>query len=58
MFFLNGEALRVPSEARTMMRRLADERALTAPVAAPASFWRLAYEAYARGYLSPGEGAP
>lgn len=58
MFFMNGEALRVPSEARPMMRRLADERALAAPVVAPASFWRLAYEAYARGYLIPGEGAP
>lgn len=56
MFFLNGEALDVPGEARPAMRRLADERALPARFAAPASFWRMAHAAYVRGFAAPGDG--
>ena len=57
MFFLNGEALDVPAEARAAMRRLADQRALPARFEAPASFWRIAHAAYARGFIAPGEEA-
>ena len=55
MFFLNGEALDVPAEARAAMRQLADDRALPARSAAPASFWRLAHAAYVRGFIAPAE---
>ena len=52
MFFMNGEPLHVPREARATMRGLADARRLAAPVEAPASFWDLAHEAYRRGYVT------
>ncbi|HET9653483.1 MAG TPA: cupin domain-containing protein [Usitatibacter sp.] len=58
MFFLNGEALEVPAEARALMRRLADLRALPPMRSAPAAFWRVAHEAYTRGFIVPGEGGP
>jgi 50S ribosomal protein L16 3-hydroxylase len=55
MFFLNGEALDVPADARAAMRRLADKRVLPARSAAPATFWRIAHAAYVRGFMAPGE---
>jgi 50S ribosomal protein L16 3-hydroxylase len=58
MFFLNGEALDVPSQARPLMRRLANARALPPPLTAPAAFWSAVHAAYARGYIVPGEERP
>ena len=55
MFFFNGEAIAVPAAARSAVQRLADARALAAPVAAAASFWPLAHEWYRRGYLVLGK---
>jgi 50S ribosomal protein L16 3-hydroxylase len=55
MFFLNGEALDVPPEARAALRRLADARRLPAGFEAPAAFWRIAHAAYARGFVVPKE---
>ena len=55
MFFLNGEECEVPSNSRAGMQRLADERRLPGPVAAPAEFWNLAHEWYLQGFLHLGE---
>lgn len=55
MFFLNGEALGVDPEARPLMRRLANERALPPSLTAPPAFWRAAHAAYLRGFAAPGE---
>jgi 50S ribosomal protein L16 3-hydroxylase len=52
MFFLNGETIPVPAQARAIVRMLADRRRLEAPVDAPAAFWDAAHEWYRRGYLA------
>jgi 50S ribosomal protein L16 3-hydroxylase len=52
MFFLNGESVPIAARARTLVRRLADERGLTAPIVAPAAFWDVAHVWYCRGYLA------
>jgi 50S ribosomal protein L16 3-hydroxylase len=58
MFFLNGEALEAPAEARALLRRLADARRLPALARAPRAFMQIAHAAYLRGFLAPGEGLP
>jgi 50S ribosomal protein L16 3-hydroxylase len=40
MFFLNGERVAVPREAREIAKRLADERRLAAPIRASAASWK------------------
>jgi 50S ribosomal protein L16 3-hydroxylase len=55
MFFLNGEECAVPSKAHAGMQRLADERRLHGPLAAPAEFWDLAHDWYLQGFLHLGE---
>lgn len=55
MFFMNGDEAEVSAAARAAMRRFADARALAAPVAAPGSFWDVAYAGYLRGFVTIGE---
>ena len=55
MFFLNGEALEAPSQARAQLRRLADERTLQGPLAAGRVFWDAAYAWYLQGFVHPRE---
>jgi 50S ribosomal protein L16 3-hydroxylase len=55
MFFVNGEAMRVPARAGAALRRLADARALAAPVAAPREFWDVVHAWYLRGFVTTGE---
>jgi 50S ribosomal protein L16 3-hydroxylase len=50
-FFLNGETVEVPARARVPLRRLADERRLSAPVEAPREFWDVVHAWYLAGYL-------
>jgi len=57
MFFINGEAVRAPRGASVLLRRLADARALQAPLQAGAAFWNLAYAWYVQGFLHPGDGS-
>jgi 50S ribosomal protein L16 3-hydroxylase len=57
MFFINGERLAVPAAARPLLRRLADERTLPAPLAAPAAFWEIVHEWHRRGWLRLARGA-
>jgi 50S ribosomal protein L16 3-hydroxylase len=52
MFFLNGERVAVPSAARTIVRRLADERRLEAPVKAGAAFWDTMHAWYLQGFVA------
>ncbi len=56
MFFVNGEAMRAPPEARALLRKLADARSLPAPVTAPGSFWDLAHAWYLQGFVHPEQG--
>jgi 50S ribosomal protein L16 3-hydroxylase len=58
MFFVNGEPLAVPVAARAALRRLANRRRLDAPVEAPAAFWRIAHDWYARGFATLPGGRP
>jgi hypothetical protein len=51
MFFMNGEAVPVPSAARAALRRLADERRIANPVEAPPAFWDLAHPWHEQGFL-------
>jgi 50S ribosomal protein L16 3-hydroxylase len=53
-FFLNGDALEAPVEARPLLRRLADARRLPPLLHAARPFMQIAYEAYLRGYMAPG----
>lgn len=53
-FFLNGEIVVAPLACAPWLRQLADGRRLTVPAQAPASFFKLAYEWYARGVLRIG----
>jgi 50S ribosomal protein L16 3-hydroxylase len=55
MFFLNGEAASVPASARTLLRRLADERRLDAGFDAPAELWDVVYGWYRQGFVEAGE---
>lgn len=55
IFFLNGEPVEAPAAARSALRQLADARRLPPGFAAPAAFWRLAYDAYRRGFMAPGD---
>ena len=53
-FFLNGDTLEAPAEARGLLRRLADARRLAPPLHATRPFMRIAYEAYLSGFMAPG----
>jgi 50S ribosomal protein L16 3-hydroxylase len=54
MFFLNGETVAVAAPARVLMRRLADDRRLAAPIVAPPAFWDAAHAWYRQGFLVVG----
>jgi 50S ribosomal protein L16 3-hydroxylase len=54
MFFMNGEAFASSAAARSLLRRLADRRAVEGLAHAPADFWALAHEWYRCGYLALG----
>ena len=53
MFYMNGEAVRASAGVVRLLRRLADRRALAAPLRAPREFWTLAHAWYAQGFLHP-----
>jgi 50S ribosomal protein L16 3-hydroxylase len=53
-FFLNGEIVVAPLACAPWLRQLADARRLALPAQAPASFFKLAHEWYARGMLRIG----
>ena len=55
MFYMNGEPARASAAAARVLRRLADERRLAAPLAAPREFWALAHAWYRQGFLHPRE---
>ena len=57
IFFMNGEAITPPAAARASLRRLADARALAAPVDAPPPFWEVAHRWYLQGLLHLAEEA-
>ena len=57
MLYLNGEAGRVPARAGGLIRRLADEARLPAPVRAPRGFWDAAHAWYLHGFVHAGEDA-
>ena len=52
MFFLNGERIDVPAAARMLVKRLADDRRLAAPVEAGAPFWKIAHAWYLEGIVA------
>ena len=52
MFFLNGERVEVAPAARALARRLADRRALAAPIRAGAAFWDTMHAWYLQGALT------
>jgi 50S ribosomal protein L16 3-hydroxylase len=52
MFFLNGERVAVPREARAAIRRLADARRLEAPVEAHAAAWETLHAWYLQGLVA------
>lgn len=52
MFFLNGERIDVAPAARALVKRLADERRLAAPVEAGAPFWKIAHAWYLDGVVA------
>jgi 50S ribosomal protein L16 3-hydroxylase len=52
MFFLNGERVALPREARGPARRLADERRLAAPIRAGAAFWKAMHAWYLEGVVA------
>jgi len=52
MFFLNGERVDVAPAARALVRRLADDRALDAPIRAGAPFWDAMHAWYVQGALA------
>ena len=54
MFYMNGEAERVPGGARAALRRLADDRKLAGPLALPAAFWDVAHAWYLQGFVHAG----
>lgn len=54
MAFMNGERHDVPREARALLRRLADARALAPPLEGPAAFFTLVHEWYRRGWIAAG----
>ena len=54
MLYVNGEPQPAPREARALLRRLADDRALAAPIAAPPAFWTIAHDWYRRGWIALG----
>jgi len=54
MLYVNGEAQPGPREARALLRRLADERALRAPLEAPPAFWAMVHDWYRRGWIAVG----
>jgi 50S ribosomal protein L16 3-hydroxylase len=55
LVFLNGEPVAAAATARACLRRLADERTLSGPLAAPAEFWDLVHGWYLRGFVHRGE---
>ena len=54
MLFINGETQAAPREARALLRRFADRRALAAPLEAPAAFWAVVHDWYRRGWIAVG----
>jgi 50S ribosomal protein L16 3-hydroxylase len=52
MFFLIGERVEVAPAARALARRLADRRALAAPIRAGAAFWDTMHAWYLQGALT------
>lgn len=52
-FYLNGERWKTPAHAATMLRRLADRRALTKPGQISDDTIALLYTAYCDGFLRP-----
>jgi len=52
MFFLNGERVAVPGRARALVKRLADDRGLAAPVEAPQPFWQTMHAWYREGIVA------
>ena len=52
MFFLNGERVAVPDRARGLVKRLADDRRLAAPVEAPQPFWKTMHAWYREGIVA------
>ena len=54
MFYMNGEAERVPSRAIAQLRALADARMLAGPVRAPREFWDAVHAWYRQGFVHAG----
>jgi 50S ribosomal protein L16 3-hydroxylase len=54
MFYLNGEAERVPRGARALARALADGRKLAGPLRAPREFWDTVHAWYLQGFAHAG----
>ncbi len=52
MFFLNGERVEVPAAARRLVKRLADQRRLDAPVRAAGAFWSTMHAWYLEGIVA------
>lgn len=50
IFFINGERAEVPAQARALLRKLADERTLPAPPAAPQGFVDTMHAWYLQGF--------
>ncbi|HUQ28459.1 MAG TPA: cupin domain-containing protein [Usitatibacter sp.] len=57
MFYLNGEAERVPRGVVALVRALADKRKLAAPLRAPREFWETVHAWYLQGFVHAGEKA-
>ncbi|HZZ92724.1 MAG TPA: cupin domain-containing protein [Usitatibacter sp.] len=59
LFFLNGESIEAAAAgARGMLRRLADSRRLSAPLAAPEEFWDVIHGWYLQGFVQLAEAKP
>ena len=56
MFFINGERARVAPAARALLRRLADQRRLAAPLDAPEEFFDVVHPWYRQGFVTFSEG--
>jgi 50S ribosomal protein L16 3-hydroxylase len=54
MAYMNGEAGRMAARAAPGLRRLADERKLTGPLALPRELWDAAHAWYLQGFLHTG----
>ncbi len=54
MFYLNGEAERVPARAIARLRALADGRKLEGPIRATREFWNTVHAWYLQGFVHSG----